>query len=248
MKNLVLFAWLLLVACVDNSEVAPTTNEVFPKSTTAKEFVKIWNDLINQRDWEQLAQLYAPEVYVYGKKKSRQYCIAAKKKYMEQHPVFQQKVKDFYVKEVYYQAEYVSFSKTYRTASGGEKTVQGILNVVKNAQGYWEIREETDVPSWRKTKQITSCLKFWQQLLRTNPIIKEYDQAGSYSLSTSFDGDEIRLVVVIDGEFATTTIERFTFSLEEKKLYQNTLGLDYKDGKVLEYDTKLLLRMEEFCQ
>lgn len=248
MRNLLILTWIFLVACTNNSTVAPKVNAVIPKSATIEEFVKTWNDLINQRDWEKLAHLYAPEVYAYGKNKSRQYCISAKKKYMEQHPSFQQKVKDFYVKKVYYQAAHISFTKTYRTASGVEKTADGMLNLVKNAKGYWEIREETDVATWKKTKQITSCQKFWQQLLRTNPIIKEYDQSGGYSLSTTFDGDEIRLAVVIDGEFTTMTMDRFTFSLKEKKLYQNSAGFDYKEGKVLEYDKALLQRMSAFCE
>ncbi len=246
MKNLLVLSLMVLAACTGDS-TAVTTTSIVPKSATAEEFVQIWNDLINKQDWDNLATLYAPTVYIYAKKKPKAYCIAAKKKYMEANPSFQQKIENVYGNQVYYQSESVSFDKTYVTAAGVEKKATTILGLVKNEKGYWEIREETDLPTWRKNKTITSCEKFWRQLIRTNKDIKAYAASSSYLIEMYFHRDQINVHIRDNGEYTSATIDKYVFSIKDEKLYHTGFKENFKEGTIVSFDTSLYRRLGEFC-
>lgn len=227
-----------------------TTKEQAPileTATTSEEFLRIWNELINKRDWENLAQLYAEEVYLYGKKKSKQVVIAKKKEYFEKHKTFQQKVENIGGQQIFYKTEDLWFDKNYLTSSNVEKTADSQISVAKNEQGYWEITEETDRVTAQKSKGITNCRNFWYALFKSNKRIQEY-KSFDYILTVEFRDDEIYCDVREEGETFNPIMDRFTFSMKEEKLYHSGFEPDFKDGKVVEYDKALYRRLGEFCK
>lgn len=248
MKNVLILSWIILIACTNQTDLEANLDPIVPKTATSEEFVKIWNDLINQRDWEKLEKLYAPEIFNYGKKKTRAFCITSKQRYMEAHSNFDQKVENIGGNPVYYNAEDVTFEKSYLTSSGLEKTVWSVLSLVKNENGDWKIRSETDFPTSRKTKEMTSCNDFWRQLIRTNKEIGEYAASRQYSIEMYFNEDLINLHIRDNGGHGSATIDTYVFSIKEEELYQTSFKMNYKEGKIVPYDKSIYKRLEEFCR
>jgi hypothetical protein len=269
---------LVLMSCNDSKKNQIESNEIDISknqndSTELIELTEKWNNLLVKQKLEELKEMYAEQVYVYGYSISKEQVISNKKDFLEKYSDFNQSIiGNIEIKKIKENQYKLVFPK--RT-NYNNKTfdVEGYL-IFEKISGKWKIINESDNQTdknvtnnqKKEKKKLKNCSAVVEEILVTSPRYKELTNGlyeavvknGGISFGITYEGSPnpvsdkaIDYSETYDFNLhesyydRSVVIARFSFNLTQRQLFEYDVIND--NLKIIDFDRDLLLELNKLC-